>query len=98
MHPHALLDLASELLRSVLKFDAPADGLVSMFFRKHAKLGARERHTLAETAYTLLRQRLLFQHLAQSGNGPLERRLAVGVLVVVIVVLNAWLIWPQTRC
>jgi Tfp pilus assembly protein PilO len=26
---------------------------------------------------------------------PLERRLAVGVLVVVIVVLNAWLIWPH---
>ena len=26
---------------------------------------------------------------------PLERRLAVGVLVVVIVVLNGWLIWPH---
>ena len=26
---------------------------------------------------------------------PLERRLAVGVLVIVIVVLNAWLIWPH---
>ena len=77
MHPHSLLELATELLRSVLKFDSPADGLVSMFFRKHAKLGARERHTLAETLYALLRQRLLFQHLAQSGNGPLERRLAI---------------------
>jgi 16S rRNA (cytosine967-C5)-methyltransferase len=77
MHPHSLLELATELLRSVLKFDSPADGLVSMFFRKHAKLGARERHTLAETLYALLRQRLLFQHLAQSGSGPLERRLAI---------------------
>ena len=55
MHPHSLLELATELLRSVLKFDSPADGLVSMFFRKHAKLGARERHTLAETLYALLR-------------------------------------------
>jgi Tfp pilus assembly protein PilO len=26
---------------------------------------------------------------------PMERRLAVGVLVAVIVVLNAWLIWPE---
>jgi Tfp pilus assembly protein PilO len=26
---------------------------------------------------------------------PLERRLAVGVLVIVILVLNAWLIWPH---
>jgi 16S rRNA (cytosine967-C5)-methyltransferase len=77
MHPSALLDLCSELLRSVLKFDAPADGLVSMFFRKHKALGTRERHTLAETTYTVLRQRLLLQHLAQSGPGPLERRLAI---------------------
>jgi 16S rRNA (cytosine967-C5)-methyltransferase len=77
MHPSALLDLCGELLRSVLKFDSPADGLVSMFFRKHKALGTRERHTLAETTYAVLRQRLLLQHLAQSGHGPLERRLAI---------------------
>ncbi len=77
MHPNALLDLSCELLRSVLKFDAPADGQVSAFFRKHKALGQRERHALAETAYAVLRQRLLLQHLAQSGSGPMERRLAL---------------------
>lgn len=77
MHPNALLVLATELLRAVLKFDAPADGVVSAFFRRHRALGARERHTLAETAYAVLRQRLLFQHLAQGGSGALERRLAI---------------------
>ena len=77
MHPNALLDLAAELLRALLKFDAPADGVVQAFFRKHRALGTRERHTLAETAFAVLRQRLLFQHLAQSGSGPLERRLAI---------------------
>ena len=80
MHPNALLDLTTELLRSVLKFDAAADGLVSMFFRKHRDLGARERHTLAETTYTVLRQRLLYQHLVQAAkgaDGPVERRLAI---------------------
>jgi len=77
MHPNALLELATELLRAVLKFDAPADGVVSTFFRKHPALGARERQTLAETAYALLRKRLLFQHLAQGGSGALERRLAI---------------------
>ncbi|MBL8312966.1 MAG: RsmB/NOP family class I SAM-dependent RNA methyltransferase [Rubrivivax sp.] len=81
MHPNALLDLTTELLRSVLKLDAPADGLVSMFFRKHRDLGARERHTLAETTYAVLRQRLLYQHLAAGGKfndkGPPERRLAI---------------------
>jgi 16S rRNA (cytosine967-C5)-methyltransferase len=76
MHPRALLDLATELLRSVLLFDAPADNLLSAFFRQHRELGSRERHTLAETTYAVLRERLKWQHLAQSGRGPLERRLA----------------------
>jgi 16S rRNA (cytosine967-C5)-methyltransferase len=77
MHPNALLDLAGELLRGVLKLDAPADAVVSAFFRKHRALGPRERHTLAETAYAVLRRRPLLQHLAQSGSGALERRLAI---------------------
>jgi 16S rRNA (cytosine967-C5)-methyltransferase len=77
MHPNALLELTSDLLHTVLKFDGAADATVSAFFRQHRNLGPRERHTLAETVYTVLRQRLLLQHLAQSGSGDLERRLAV---------------------
>ncbi len=77
MHPTSLLDLCAELLRALFKFDAPADGVVSAFFRAHRGLGPRERHTLAETAYAVLRQRLLFQHLAQDGSGAPERRLAI---------------------
>ncbi|MGY4830383.1 RsmB/NOP family class I SAM-dependent RNA methyltransferase [Sphaerotilaceae bacterium SBD11-9] len=77
MHPNALLELATDLLHKVLQFDTPADRVVSDFFRTHRALGQRERHTLAETTYTVLRQRLLFQHLAQSGKGEMERRLAL---------------------
>lgn len=77
MHPNALLDLCAELVDSLLLFDAPADNLVSAFFRQRKALGQRERHTLAETAYAVLRQRLLLQHLAQSGRGPMARRLAI---------------------
>ncbi|MBG6078676.1 RsmB/NOP family class I SAM-dependent RNA methyltransferase [Rubrivivax gelatinosus] len=77
MHPNALLDLATDLLRSVLRLEQPADAVVSAFFRQHRALGARDRHALAETAYTVLRQRLLLAHLAQSGSGALERRLAI---------------------
>ncbi len=77
MHPNALLDIATELLREVGKLDMPADVVVSNFFRKHRELGPRERNALAETAYAVLRQRLLFSHLAQSGHGALERRLAI---------------------
>ena len=77
MHPEALLQLTTELLRKVLRLDAPADSVVSAFFRDHRSLGVRERHTLAETAYHVLRQRLLLQHQAQSGRGDMERRLAI---------------------
>ncbi len=77
MHPNALLDLTTQLVREVLKLDAPADSIVSYFFRQHKALGQRERHALAETAYAVLRQRLLWAHLAQSGHGPMERRLAL---------------------
>jgi len=77
MHPNALLGLTDELLRDLSSFAQPADAVVSAFFRKHRALGARERHTLAETAYGVLRRRLLLQHLAQGGSGPLERRLAI---------------------
>ena len=77
MHPNALVELATELLHRVLQLQHPADGVVSDFFREHRALGQRERHTLAETTYAVLRQRPLFQHLAQSGKGEIERRLAL---------------------
>ncbi len=77
MHPNALLELSTELLHRVLQFQSPADRVVSDFFREHRALGQRERHTLAETTYHVLRHRLLFQNLAQSGKGEMERRLAI---------------------
>jgi 16S rRNA (cytosine967-C5)-methyltransferase len=77
MHPNALLELTTELIHRVMQFQHPADGVVSDFFRQHRTLGTRERHSLAETTYTVLRERLLYQHLAQSGKGELERRLAI---------------------
>lgn len=77
MHPKALLETCSELVRLVLKLDHPADAIVSRYFRDHRNLGPRERATLAETVYTVLRKKQLFDHLAPSGSGPKERRLAI---------------------
>lgn len=77
MHPKALLDAASQLLRRVLTFEHPADAQVSRFFRENRQLGPRERATLAETTYAVLRHKRLFEHLAQTGKGPRERRLAI---------------------
>lgn len=77
MHPKALLDAAAELVGLVLKFDHPADAVVSRYFREHRELGPRERATLAETAYNVLRNKLRYDHFAPSGSGPKERRMAI---------------------
>ena len=77
MHPKALLDACAELVALTLKFDHPADSIVSRYFRDHRTLGPRERATLAETVYAVLRKKLLFDHFAPSGSGPKERRLAI---------------------
>ena len=77
MHPKVLLDACADLVRLALQFDHPADAVVSRFFRDHRGLGPRERATLAETVYTVLRKKLLFEHFAPSGSGPRERRLAI---------------------
>ena len=76
MHPKALLDAAADLLRTVLRFEHPADSVLSRYFREH-RLGPRERATLAETAYAVLRKKILYTYLAQSGSGPMERRMAI---------------------
>lgn len=80
MHPKALLDACTELTRLLLRFEHPADSVVSKYFRDQRKsmdLGPRERNVLAETVYNVLRQKLRFEHLAKSGTGVRERRLAI---------------------
>ena len=80
MHPKALLEACTELVRLTLKFDHPADAVVSKFFRDYRKtyaFGPRERAVLAETVYNVLRYKLRYDHFAPSGSGPKERRLAI---------------------
>jgi 16S rRNA (cytosine967-C5)-methyltransferase len=77
MHPQALLALCADLVQQVLRFEHPADAVVSRFFRAHRALGPRERATLAETVYAVLRRKRLYEQLALSGSGPQARRLAI---------------------
>jgi 16S rRNA (cytosine967-C5)-methyltransferase len=77
MHPKALLDACADIVKLTLKFDHPADAVVSRYFRDNRSLGPRERATLAETVYNVLRKKLLYDHMAPSGSGPKERRLAI---------------------
>ncbi|PZP92432.1 MAG: SAM-dependent methyltransferase [Variovorax paradoxus] len=77
MHPKAILDACAELVREALVFDHPADAVAARFFRTHRGLGPRERATLTDTLFAVLRRKLQYEHFAPSGSGPRERRLAI---------------------
>jgi 16S rRNA (cytosine967-C5)-methyltransferase len=77
MHPKALLDECSTLIEQVFKFDHPTDAVVARHFRENRSLGPRERATLSDTVYAILRERLKFEWLARSGTGSKWRRLAI---------------------
>ena len=75
MHPNVLINACAELVRLTLTFEHPADMVVSRFFRDNRGLGQRERAALAETVYTVLRKKLLFERLHQ----PLGQVVAVAL-------------------
>ena len=77
MHPKDLLQHAATLVGNALRFDHPADAVVSRYFRENRQFGPRERATLAETVYNVLRNKVRFELLARSGSGARERRLAI---------------------
>ncbi len=77
MHPKALIDESARLIEAVFKFDHPADAVVARHFRENRALGPRERATLSDTVYTVLRERLRLEWLARSGSGSKWRRLAI---------------------
>lgn len=75
--PPAIVNHTEEVLREILRFTGPADGTLSRYFREHAKLGSRERGVIAEAVYGLLRNKSVFTSFAESGSGPLMRRMAL---------------------
>ncbi len=77
MHPKALLDACAELLGQVLTFEHPADAVVARYCRERRQLGPRERATLGDVTYAVLRRKLLLEQLARSGSGAQARRLAI---------------------
>ncbi len=77
MHPNALLDASSDLIGQALTFEQPSDAVAARFFREHRQLGPRERATLSDTLYNVLRRKPLFEHFAASGHGSKPRRMAI---------------------
>lgn len=52
----ALFEHAEEVLAQVLRFEYPADGVISHYFREQRQLGHADRGFVAETVYAVLRR------------------------------------------
>jgi 16S rRNA (cytosine967-C5)-methyltransferase len=77
----ALFAHAEAVLAQLLRFDHPADAVVSRYFREHRELGHADRGFVAETVFAVLRrQRSL---TARCGEHVTPRRLLLAALAVV---------------
>ena len=65
------------LLPELLRFEQPADRIVSRYFRAEPQLGNRDRALIAESAFAILRRKNEFSQFASSGEGSQARRLAL---------------------
>ncbi|MEZ5614105.1 MAG: RsmB/NOP family class I SAM-dependent RNA methyltransferase [Rhodocyclaceae bacterium] len=74
-----LIDAATTALNQLLRFEHPADAVLSKFFRDNRALGQSDRAFIAETAYAVLRRRRLLEHLLGAEATP--RRLVLAALV-----------------
>ena len=73
------LEHATEVLAEVLRFEQPADALISSYFRLERALGHRDRGVIAETVYAVLRN---LRHLeVWCGDRVTARRLVVAAQV-----------------
>ncbi|MEQ1773498.1 MAG: RsmB/NOP family class I SAM-dependent RNA methyltransferase [Burkholderiales bacterium] len=63
----AQFETAVQVLTAVLKFDYPADGIVSRYFREHSELGQQDRAFVAEAIFGVLRRKRMLEHLTHSG-------------------------------
>ncbi|HSQ02865.1 MAG TPA: hypothetical protein VLN59_02445 [Burkholderiales bacterium] len=71
-----LLEACTQAFEAVLPLGRPADAALSAFFRAHAKIGRRDRATIADSVYAALRHR---RRLARLVTAPNPRRLVLAV-------------------
>ncbi len=71
-----VIDGVAEALGTILKFDGPADVLLSRFFRRHPSLGSRERGLIAEAVFHALRRYATLGWMMQPAQPSRAPRLA----------------------
>jgi 16S rRNA (cytosine967-C5)-methyltransferase len=72
-----LLDNATEALGRVLRFEHPADAVLSSYFREHPGLGQSDRAFVAEAVFGVLRHKRVLDRVI---GGATARRLLIGWL------------------
>jgi 16S rRNA (cytosine967-C5)-methyltransferase len=72
-----VLEAATQALAAVLRFEHPADGVLSQYFREHHDLGQHDRAFVAESVFGVLRHKRMLDHLTGNAN---PRRLLLGWL------------------
>jgi 16S rRNA (cytosine967-C5)-methyltransferase len=63
-----LLDSATEALGQALRFEHPADAVLSDYFRQHPALGQNDRAFIAEAVFGVLRHKRVLDHLTEQGH------------------------------
>jgi 16S rRNA (cytosine967-C5)-methyltransferase len=71
-----VVDHLAALLGQVLRFEGPADAVMSRFFRQHAKLGSRDRGLIAEATFFALRRLATLKWVMQPAQPARSPRLA----------------------
>jgi 16S rRNA (cytosine967-C5)-methyltransferase len=71
-----VVDGLAEALGAVLRFDGPADALMSRYFRQHHQLGSRERSLIAEAIFHALRRYATLGWILQPAQSARAPRLA----------------------
>jgi len=71
-----VVDHLARLLAQVLRFDGPADAVMSRYFRQHAKLGSRDRGLIAEAVFFALRRYASLRWMMQPARPERAPRLA----------------------
>ncbi|MES2562799.1 MAG: RsmB/NOP family class I SAM-dependent RNA methyltransferase [Pseudomonadota bacterium] len=62
-----VLDSATTALGLVLKFEHPADAVLSLYFKQHHALGSSDRAFIAESVFGVLRHKRVLDHLIGEG-------------------------------
>ncbi|HEX5392324.1 MAG TPA: RsmB/NOP family class I SAM-dependent RNA methyltransferase [Rhodocyclaceae bacterium] len=76
-----LIDDAIEALAALLRFEYPADAVLSHFFRDHKSLGARDRAFIAESVYAVLRRKRSLERICSADGKVTPRRMFLAAMV-----------------